>query len=133
MSKSVKSGLLDACGILFALAIPIGTIWYNFRGEVVSELAWYEKIGLGAGATGLIIMITVITFWKYISPKIKTNPDLWALNLLLAWAVFAGLLFMVYAVINQLMAVAVSGLIAAFIACLFNVPSYLIKKYGKDK
>ena len=133
MSKSVKAGLLDALGFIFAMTIPIGTIWYNFRGEVVADMAWYEKFGLGAGAAGLIAMIAVITFWKYISPKIKTNPDLWAINLLLAWAVFAGILFLIYTVINQLMAIAVSGIVAAFIACLFNVGSFSIKHYGKEK
>lgn len=133
MSKTVKAGLLDAFGILFALTIPIGTIYYNFRGEVVADMAWYEKFGLGAGAAGLIIMIAIITLWKYIAPKIKTNPDLWAINLFLAWSIFNGILFLINAVISQLFAVAISGMIAGFIACLFNVAAYCVKHYGKEK
>lgn len=133
MSKSVKAGLLDVIGFIAAASIPLGTLWYNFRGEFTAELAWYEKFGLGAGAFGLCVIIFLITFWKYISPKIKTNPDLWAVNLLMTWGLMYGIFFMVYMVINQLMAVTIAGLIGAFVACVFNVSSFCVKKYGKDK
>jgi hypothetical protein len=125
--------LIDVIGFIVVAAVPLGTLWYNFRGEFTAELAWYEKFGLGAGAFGLLVIIFLITFWKYISPKIKANPDLWAINLLLTWGVIYGIIFMIYTVINQLNAVAISGMIGAFAACLFNVAAYCVKHYGKEK
>lgn len=132
MSKAVKAGLLDAAGFISAMAVPLGTIYYNFRGEFTAELAWYEKVGISAGVMGLCIIISILTLWKYISPRIKSNPDLWAMPLLLSWGVMAGIIFLIYAIINKILAVAVAGLIGAFIACLFNGASYCIKHYGKD-
>lgn len=132
MSKGVKVALLNTLGFISASAIPIGTIYYNFRDEFTADMPFYEKIGLGAGAFGLCAIIFVLTFWKFISPRLKTNPDLWAITLLLAWLTLAGVVFLIYSVISKIMAVAVAGMIGAFIACLFNIASYCVKHYGKE-